>query len=93
MVTKQEILDIARLSRLYVAPEELEALTQNMQQMIAFADTINAAGAAGDDGFDNIGGLSNVLRDDEVVESWDRDEILKNVDGGEDGYFPVRKRG
>ena len=60
-------------------------------EIIAFADTINAAGAAAGE-FDNINNLQNAFREDEVVPSYPRDEILKNVDGGEDGFFPVRKR-
>ena len=81
MVTREEILKIAKLSKLSVTEEEI----------IAFADTINAAGAAAGE-FDNINNLQNAFREDEVVPSYPRDEILKNVDGGEDGFFPVRKR-
>lgn len=93
MVTKEEIMKIARLSRLYVAPEDLEQLTRDMRQVIAFAGTINAAVLDGGEDFDNADGLPDAFREDEAIPSWDRDEILKNADGGEDGYFPVRKRG
>lgn len=91
MVTKQEILDIALLSKLEVAEDEIDALTAQMQNIIAFADKINEAGDSDDD-FDNINGLSNVFHEDEVVPSYPREEILANVDGGENGYFPVKKR-
>lgn len=91
MVTREEILKIAKLSKLSVAEEELDGLTAAMGEIIAFADTINAAGAAAGE-FDNINNLQNAFREDEVVPSYPRDEILKNVDGGEDGFFPVRKR-
>ena len=33
----------------------------------------------------------NVLREDEIVDSFPRNEILKNVDGGKDGFFYVKK--
>ena len=91
MVTRAEILKIAKLSKLSVTEEELDGLTAAMGEIIAFADTINAAGAAAGE-FDNINNLQNAFREDEVVPSYPRDEILKNVDGGEDGFFPVRKR-
>ena len=91
MVTSEEILKIAKLSKLSVTEEELDGLTAAMGEIIAFADTINAAGAAAGE-FDNINNLQNAFREDEVVPSYPRDEILKNVDGGEDGFFPVRKR-
>ena len=91
MVTREEILKIAKLSKLSVTEEELDGLTAAMGEIIAFADTITAAGAAAGE-FDNINNLQNAFREDEVVPSYPRDEILKNVDGGEDGFFPVRKR-
>lgn len=90
MVTKEEILKIAKLSKLTVSEEELETLTHDMQQIIAFADTINAAVDESDE-FDNINNLSNAFREDVVVPSYDRTQILRNVDGGEDGFFPVKK--
>ncbi len=90
-VTKDEILDIALLSKLWVEEEELDKLTHDMAEIIAFADTINAAGDTNEE-FDNINNLSNVFREDEVVPSYDRALILKNVQGGENGCFPVKKR-
>lgn len=91
MVTREEIGKIARLAKLSVPEEQLDALTASMGEIIAFADTINAAATA-DDTFDSVGGLSNAYREDEVVPSFDREQILKNADGGEDGFFPVKKR-
>ena len=91
MVTKEEILDIALLSKLSVSEDELDSLTNEMANIIGFADTINSF-----DGeiaeFDNINGLKNVMREDEVVEFYPREQILANVNGGEDGYFPVKKK-
>jgi len=91
MVTHEEILKIARLAKLSVEPEELDGLTKDMNSIIEFADAVNSV-AAEDSGFDNINNLSNVFREDEVVPSFDRDEILKNAPNQEDGYFLVRRR-
>ena len=78
MVDREEILKIATLSKLFVSEEELPKLTTDMEQMIAFADTIN--------------NLCNVLREDEVVPSLDRDKILGNAKDIDDGHFLVKKR-
>ncbi len=91
MITKEEVLDIALLSKLYVPEEQLDALTKDMDSILAFADSINAAGAQAEE-YENAEGLSNVFREDEVVPSYPVQEILQNVGGGENGYFPVRKR-
>ena len=39
-----------------------------------------------------VTGLKNVFREDTVVPSFPQEEILANADGGENGYFPVKKR-
>ena len=91
MITQEEILNIANLAKLSVSPEELDELTRDMGEIIGFADTINAASADASD-FDNINNLSNVFREDVVVPSCDREEILKNAENRDDGYFLVKKR-
>ncbi|MVB10412.1 Glutamyl-tRNA(Gln) amidotransferase subunit C [Caprobacter fermentans] len=91
MVTHEEILKIARLAKLSVAPEELDSLTKDMNSIIEFADAVNSV-AAEDSDFDNSNSLSNVFREDKVVPSYDREEILKNAPNQEDGYFLVRRR-
>ena len=91
MVTREEVLQIARLAKLSGPEEELDALTADMANIIAFADTINAAGSETEE-FDNINNLSNAFREDAVVPSYDRADILKNAGGGEDGFFKVPRR-
>lgn len=78
MVTREDVENIALLSKLFVPEEELDSLTQSMQEIIDFADTINNAPTSGES-FDNINNLSNVFREDVVVESYDSEEILKNA--------------
>lgn len=82
---------MARLSKLYIKEEELDALTKDMDNIIAFAETISAAQCE-QTNFDNINNLSNVLREDVVVPSYDREEILKNAESQDEGYFLVKRR-
>ena len=91
MIDREEIRKIARLAKLSVPEEELDGLTADMDQILSFADTINTAGVQGEE-FDSVSGLSNAFREDEVVPSYPREAILRNVDGGEDGFFYVQKR-
>lgn len=91
MVTREDVLQMARLSKLYIKEEELDALTKEMDNIIAFAETISAAQGE-QTNFDNINNLSNVLREDVVVPSYDREEILKNAESQDEGYFLVKRR-
>ena len=89
MVTKEEIMKIAILSKLFVGEDEIDKLTEDMSGIISFEDTINNAADAESD-FDNINELSNVLREDEVVPSLDRDKILENAKDSDEGCFLVK---
>ena len=91
MITKEDIENIALLSKLFVPEEELDALREDMQGIIDFADTINNADIEGVE-FDNIAGLSNQFREDVVVESLSVEEILKNAPDQAQDPFLVRKR-
>lgn len=89
MVTREEIMKIAILSKLFVADDEIDKLTKDMSEIISFADTINNAADEGVE-FDNINNLSNVLRDDEVKPSLDREKILSNAKDNDEGCFLVK---
>ncbi len=91
MVTRDDVINIARLSKLYIAEEELDDMTKAMGDIVKFADTINNASEEGVE-FDNINNLRNAFREDEIVPSYDRDEILKNANDIDEGHFLVRKR-
>lgn len=90
-ISRNDILQIATLAKLSVEESELPQLTQDMAQMISFADAINAVSAEASD-FDQINGLVNVLREDVVEPSFPREEILKNAESQDDGFFLVKKR-
>ena len=89
MVTKQDVENIAILSKLFVAEEELDDLTKQMQEIVEFADAINNAPDSGEE-FDNINNLSNVFREDVVVESLPSEEILKKAPEQAEDHFLVR---
>ncbi|MBQ0098404.1 MAG: Asp-tRNA(Asn)/Glu-tRNA(Gln) amidotransferase subunit GatC [Oscillospiraceae bacterium] len=91
MVTREDIENIALLSKLFVDEKDLEKLTQDMQEIIDFADTINNADASKSE-FDNINNLKNVFRADEVEPSFPVSEILSNAPEQAEDHFLVRKR-
>lgn len=91
MVSREEIMKLAILSKLFVADDEIDKLTKDMAEIISFADTINNASDEGTD-FDNINNLSNVLREDTVIPSLEREKILQNAPDSDEGCFLVKKR-
>ena len=91
MVTREDIENIALLSKLFVDEKDLDSLTEEMQKIVSFADTINQVQVKTGE-FDNINNLSNVFRSDEVKPSLPPTEILKNAPEQAEDHFLVRKR-
>ena len=91
MITREDIENIAILSKLFVAEDELDSFTKSMQEIIDFADTINNTEVSGEE-FDSINNISNSFREDEVVKSYSSDEILKNAPLQEENQFLVKSK-
>ena len=91
MVTREDIENIALLSKLFVDEKDLDSLTEEMQKIVSFADTINNVEVTTGE-FDNINNLSNAFRADEVRPSLPSQEILKNAPEQAEDHFLVRKR-
>ncbi|HAS92304.1 MAG TPA: Asp-tRNA(Asn)/Glu-tRNA(Gln) amidotransferase subunit GatC [Clostridiales bacterium] len=94
MITKEEVLKIAKLAKLSVNNDEIYKLIDDMSKIIEYADAINTVVEDEDNEveFYNINNSANAFNEDIVIDSYDRDEILKNREGGEKGYFVIRKR-
>ncbi len=89
MVKKEDVLAISKLAKLFVDESELEDLAKDMQSIINFAnEIIKVSESSGI--FDSVNDLSNVLREDEVTGSFDRDLILKNANSQKNGFFCLK---
>ena len=90
MITRDDIVNIAKLAKLHVDQSELDDLTSDMKKIIQFADEIGQAQA--DIPQENeIQKDNDRLREDSIIQSFPQDLILKNVNGGKDGFFWVKK--
>lgn len=76
-VTAEQIKHVASLARLKLTDEEVKSL--NMEAVIEFADKLSELDTLDTAPTNHISDIYNVFREDEVVESFDRDDILKNA--------------
>ncbi len=79
MISKEEIKHIAELSMLNLSEEEIQKYTVNMQDIVEFANKVNSLDTDGVTESAFALDTFNVFRKDEVRESFDRDELLKNA--------------
>ena len=89
MINKEDIQNLAKLSKLFIEGSEIDRLSEEMSSIINFANEISKINTD-DINFDNINNLSDVFREDVIEESFDRQLILKNANGGKNGFFYLK---
>ena len=92
MISKEEVLKLAGLARLDFSDEELEKIIKDMDDIIAFADTINNSVEGDAEKIRNISSNaipSEQCREDIVKPSLPNEKILSNVNASK-GMFCVK---
>ena len=88
-ITKDQVKYVANLARLNVSEEEADELCLQMEDIITFADALNEINTDGIEPTNHAIKVENVLREDVVEESYDRDEIIKNAPMKQAGCYAV----
>ena len=92
-ITEQEIEWLARLAKLGFDERQRREFIGEFEEIVNFADTINSQISGDTRTISDVGGdeiPSELLREDEVLESLPCEKILSNVES-ENGYFPVKR--
>lgn len=90
-ITKEEVLHVAKLARLKLTEDETERLMTDMGSIISFADKLNELDTDGVVPTAHAIPMQNAFRADEIKESFDRDEILKNAPSTDGDGFLIPK--
>lgn len=88
-LTTDAVAKVARLARLALTPDELDRATDQLDGMLAHFADIDALDLADVEPLNQPYHLVNVMRDDVVRPSLDRDEVLGAAPRSEDGRFWV----
>ncbi|HEX6312090.1 MAG TPA: Asp-tRNA(Asn)/Glu-tRNA(Gln) amidotransferase subunit GatC [Acidimicrobiia bacterium] len=88
-ITRADVDHVAHLARLALTEEEAEALTAELEAILEYAAEVSALDIHDVPPTAHPMPLVNVLRADEVRPALDRDEVLAQAPGTEDGRFRV----
>ena len=88
-LTSDVVAKVARLSRLDLTPDEIEAATAQLGKMLDHFAEIDALDLSDVEPMNQPYPLVNVLRDDVERPCLDRDEVLAEAPQAEDGRFRV----
>lgn len=89
MEQKTDIERIARLAMMELTEEEKAALEKDLTAVIGYMDVLSKIDTDGVEPMEHVLGLSNVLRADKPVPSYERDRLLGCAPKAEDGYYDV----
>ena len=90
-ITRADVAHVADLARLTLSDDELDRFTDQLAAVLDHAKDVEALDTAGVPPTAHPLPLRNVLREDEVRPSLDRDEVLAQAPAAEDGMFRVPK--
>jgi len=88
-LSPDDVLKVARLSRLKLTPEELERFGGQLGQILDYVHQLDEIETSAVEPMAHAGALLNVFRADEPAESLDRREALKNAPKADGKYFLV----
>lgn len=91
-IISDETIDyVAILAKLFLSDEEKEAAKKDMGRMLDYIGQLNELDTDGVEPMSHVFPVSNVFREDVVINPDDRDNILKNAPEQKDGAFKVPK--
>lgn len=90
-ITKDLVSYVAALSRIELEDSEIDEMQKQMNDIVNYMDTLNQLDTEGTEPLSHVFAITNVMRDDEVKPSYDREDILKNAPERTDETFVVPK--
>ncbi|HAE62628.1 MAG TPA: Asp-tRNA(Asn)/Glu-tRNA(Gln) amidotransferase subunit GatB [Eubacteriaceae bacterium] len=90
-LTKEDVMYVADLARLEFNEEEIEKYVHQLGEILNYEEQLNELDTTGVEPTAHVLPIKNVLREDELVESLDRQKALMNAPSQDKGCFKVPK--
>ena len=91
MLTKEEVLKIAKLSKLEFQEDEIEKFQTDLNKILEHMEILNNVDTTGVEPLFNVLDLKDRLRKDEVQSVDIKKELLKNAPNKDDDFIIVPK--
>ena len=89
MISREDVLQVARLARLELSEPELEKMREQLNSILTYIDRLKELDVAGVEPTSHAVPMVNVMRDDVVVPSFPREEMLANAPDRVGDFFRV----
>lgn len=88
-VSRKDVQYVAELARLEFKSEEIDRFTQDLNNVLDYVNKLDELDTENVEPLANPVHIENALRDDELEESLDKEEVLMNAPDKLHGYFKV----
>lgn len=79
MISREDVLHVARLARLELSDAELETMRAQLDSILTYIDRLKELDVTGVEPTSHAVARVNVMRDDVVAPSFPPDEMLRNA--------------
>ena len=91
-LTPQDVLKLARLARLQLTEEELQRYSQELSAILKYVEQLSEVDTNGLEPTSQVTGLTDVMRDDEVIDyGANQKDLLKNLPARDKNYIKVKR--
>ncbi|HSX43478.1 MAG TPA: Asp-tRNA(Asn)/Glu-tRNA(Gln) amidotransferase subunit GatC [Candidatus Saccharimonadales bacterium] len=91
-LTREDVLKLAALSRISLTDDEVEEFSDELSSILQYVEQLSSVDVAGLKPTNQVTGLTNVMRADEVKEyGYEPQELLRNVPHTQDHLLKVKR--
>ncbi len=91
-LSHEDVLKLARLSRLHLTDEEIEQFTTEISAILEYVEQLQSVDLKALKPTNQVTGLTNVMRTDEIVDYGSTPkELLKNAPASSGGHIKVKR--
>ncbi|OGF48455.1 MAG: asparaginyl/glutamyl-tRNA amidotransferase subunit C [Candidatus Firestonebacteria bacterium RIFOXYC2_FULL_39_67] len=91
MISKKDVLHVAKLSHLKFEEKDLDKFALQLEGMIEFVDKLKEVNTDGIEPTSSVIPVTNVMREDELKPSFSREKALSNAPEKELGHYKIPK--
>lgn len=93
MITVKDVQHVAKLARLSLTEDECGRFTEQLDRIIGYFDELNKVDTTGVEPMSHPIPVGNVLREDIVKQTLDRETLMANAPVREGAFFKVPRIG
>lgn len=91
-LSREDVIKLAALARLDLSDDEIAEYSQELTEILHYVEQLQNVDVAGLVPTNQVTGLTNVMRDDEIVDyGYDPKDLLKNVPAVENDHIKVKR--